>query len=119
MQWILTGQGGYYFATGIWPLLSMRTFEAVTGPKTDDWLVQTVGTLAACIGAALLLGSRRIPPNRETLLLSAFSAAAFLGVDVVFVAMGTISTIYLVDAGVQIVFLIALLAVGINYRSSP
>jgi hypothetical protein len=29
-------QAAAYFLTGIWPLVSMRTFEAVTGEKTDD-----------------------------------------------------------------------------------
>jgi hypothetical protein len=29
-------QGTYYFATGIWPLASVRTFEKVTGEKTDN-----------------------------------------------------------------------------------
>jgi hypothetical protein len=27
-------QGTYYLITGIWPLLSVRTFMLVTGPKT-------------------------------------------------------------------------------------
>jgi hypothetical protein len=39
-------QGGYFLFTGIWPLVSRRTFEAVTGPKKDFWLAQTVGVLA-------------------------------------------------------------------------
>jgi protein-S-isoprenylcysteine O-methyltransferase Ste14 len=34
-------------------LVSRRTFEAVTGPKADFWLAQTVGVLVACIGSAL------------------------------------------------------------------
>jgi hypothetical protein len=38
-------QGTYYAATGLWPILWMRSFEAVTGPKQDHWLVKTVGAL--------------------------------------------------------------------------
>lgn len=38
-------QGIYYVASGLWPLLHMRSFEAVTGPKRDKWLVNTVGAL--------------------------------------------------------------------------
>ncbi|MGH7661110.1 MAG: hypothetical protein ACRENA_09390 [Vulcanimicrobiaceae bacterium] len=49
---VLKLQAGYYIATGIWPLLSMRSFEAITGPKTDRWLVRMVGLLAATIGNA-------------------------------------------------------------------
>lgn len=32
------GQAAYYIVTGPWPLLSLRSFEAVTGPKADEWL---------------------------------------------------------------------------------
>ncbi len=53
-------QGVFYVLTGIWPLLSIRTFERVTGPKVDRWLVKTVGVLVTVIGGVLLLaGSRR------------------------------------------------------------
>jgi hypothetical protein len=51
-------QGAYFPTTGIWPLVSRRTFEQVTGPKVDNWLAQTVGVLVANIGAVLLLGAR-------------------------------------------------------------
>jgi hypothetical protein len=34
-------QGAYHLVTGVWPLVSMRTFASVTGPKVDKWLVKT------------------------------------------------------------------------------
>ncbi len=43
-------QGIYYVATGLWPILNMRSFEMVTGPKRDKWLVKTVGALITAIG---------------------------------------------------------------------
>lgn len=57
-------QGAYYIATGMWPLMSRRAFEAVTGPKTDWWLVQMVGLLAVSIGTTIAIGAR---PNLENL----------------------------------------------------
>jgi hypothetical protein len=51
-----TTQAAYYLMTGLWPLFHRRSFEAVTGPKTDYWLVRTVGVLVAAIG-----GGRRSP----------------------------------------------------------
>jgi hypothetical protein len=108
MRTILTLQAIYYLSTGIWPLVHLASFEAVTGQKTDDWLVQTVGVLAAVIGAALFIGSRRRPPNRETLSLSVLNALGFLAVDVFFVFRGVISRIYLADAVVQAAILVAL-----------
>ena len=37
-------QAAYYTLTGIWPIVHRRSFEAVTGRKTDYWLVQMVGS---------------------------------------------------------------------------
>src|SRR5687767_6396396 len=50
---VAQGQAGYYILTGLWPFVSRRTFEAVTGRKQDFWLVQTVGALVGVTGAAL------------------------------------------------------------------
>jgi predicted tellurium resistance membrane protein TerC len=119
MRMVLFIQGVYYVITGVWPLVSIETFEAVTGPKTDDWLVQTVGVLAAVIGATLLVGTLRRVPSRETLTLSVLSILGFMAVDIVFVLQGIIGPIYLADAVIQAVFLIGL---GVGYarrRSQP
>jgi uncharacterized membrane protein len=100
---LLSLQGLYFVVTGIWPLVSLGTFEAVTGPKTDDWLVQTVGALIAVLGATFLLAAvrRRCPP--EVVFLAAGSALALAAVDVIFVSQRVIPPIYLADAGAEIV----------------
>ena len=95
---IAAGQGAYFFLAGVWPLVSLRTFYAVTGPKRDGWLVQTVGSLIACIGGTLLLGARRRVVSPEVRWLGASSAAALMAVDMVFVARRRIPRIYLADA---------------------
>jgi hypothetical protein len=105
-RWVLAAQGVYYLLTGIWPLVSIRTFELVTGPKTDDWLVQTVGVLAGVIGATLLVGGLRVRPRLETLVLSLGAALGFAGVDVTFVLAGRIPPIYLADAAAELVFIV-------------
>jgi hypothetical protein len=91
-------QGAAYLVTGIWPIIHRRSFEAVTGPKTDYWLVRAVGALISVIGATLLLGSRRpnLPP--EFPLLAAGSALSLSIVDIVGVAVRRISPVYLLDA---------------------
>jgi hypothetical protein len=106
---IAVGQGVYFLTTGIWPLVSMRTFEAVTGPKVDRWLVKTVGVLVAVIGASLLVDARR--PSRGSQVLGVGSAAALGGVDVVYSLRGRISKIYLADAVLE-ALLVTLWAVG-------
>src|SRR3954447_5977124 len=44
--------GAFNVAGGLWPLLHLRSFEAVFGPKVDRWLVRTVGGLLTSIGYA-------------------------------------------------------------------
>ena len=102
-------QGVYCLLTGVWPLVSMRTFEAVTGPKVDRWLVKTVGLLVAVIGASLLADARR--PSRGSRVLAVGSAAALGGIDTVYSLRGRISKIYLLDALLE-AMLVALWALG-------
>ena len=109
-RWVLRGQGGYYVLTGAWPLFSLQSFEWVTGPKVEDWLVQTVGVLAIVIGTTLLVGARRRHVSVETLVLSVGAAAGFAAVDVVFVLDGRISAVYLADALVELLIVGAGLA---------
>ena len=84
VQKILLAQGLYYVLSGLWPLAHMRSFTAVTGPKTDLWLVKTAGLLIASIGASLLAAAARGAAAPETVVLAAGSALALAGADVVF-----------------------------------
>lgn len=103
---LATFHGGYYLVTGLWPLVSMRSFEFVTGRKTDRWLVRMVGLLAAVIGLTILR-DRDGPVDRT---LPVGSALAFSAVDVVYSAKGTIRPIYLGDAVVEAVLIAGWLA---------
>jgi hypothetical protein len=98
-------QGLYYLVTGVWPLLSMRTFELVTGPKVDRWLVKTVGVLVSVIGADLLLAAKRRQAGPEITLLAAGSAAGLAAIDVIYAKRGRISKIYLLDALAEVVLI--------------
>jgi energy-converting hydrogenase Eha subunit E len=91
-------QGTYFAAAGVWPLVSMGTFERVTGPKIDDWLVKTVGVLIAVIGVTLVLAGVRRDVTAEIVTLAVGSALALTAVDVIYVAQGRIARIYLLDA---------------------
>ncbi len=94
-------QAAYYVATGVFPLVSMRAFEAVTGPKTDRWLVKTVGLLVAAIGSGLALASWRRQVSPELALIAAGSAGALATIDTVYVAKRRISPVYLIDAVIE------------------
>jgi hypothetical protein len=92
-------QGTYYLASGIWPIVHLSSFERVTGPKLEGWLVRTMGGLIAAVGAALLAGARgRSSPTR---VLGIASAAALGAADAVYALRGRIAKVYLADAAVQ------------------
>jgi energy-converting hydrogenase Eha subunit E len=97
----------YYAATGIWPLLDIHSFERITGPKVDRWLVKTVGVLVTAIGASLVLAARDDPARAETVALAAGSAVALGTIDAVYVAKRRISPVYLLDALAQAALLVA------------
>ncbi len=64
-------QAGYYGPSGLWPIFSLRSFEWITGPKVDGWLVKTVGALVSVVGGVLGLAAsrRRLTPEMELLAL--------------------------------------------------
>jgi hypothetical protein len=100
-------QGVYFATTGVWPLLSIRTFEAVTGPKVDRWLVKTVGVLIGVIGSVLIAAGRRRRVTGELVALGAGSAAGLAAIDVVYAARGRIRRVYLLDAALEALLLAA------------
>lgn len=99
-------QGGYFVLTGLWALVHIRSFMAVTGPKQDLWLVKTVGALVVVIGAVLLVAARTRRLGGEIMLLAVGSALALTAIDVIYVSRGTILPIYLLDAAAEVVLVI-------------
>jgi len=95
-------EGIYYLLTGLWPLLHMPSFLAVTGPKTDLWLVQTVGALVLVVGVVLCLSAYHRNYSVEIWVLGGGAALALTCVDVIFVLQRRIPPIYLLDAAVEV-----------------
>lgn len=102
-RWLALIQGAYFLATGLWPILSMRTFEAVTGPKTDDWLVKTVGVQVGVVGAVLIMAGLNARITPEVVTLAVGSALGLMSIDVWYVARAVIPRVYLLDAAAEIV----------------
>ena len=86
-----------------WPC----SFERITGPKVERWLVKTVGALVTAVGASLALAARDDPGRAETVVLATGSAAALGTIDAVYVAKRRISPVYLLDALAQAALLVA------------
>src|SRR4051812_31520373 len=95
-------QGIYYLITGIWPLVHMKSFLFVTGPKTDLWLVRCVGVLVTVIGAVLLQAANRHTVDAHIFSLAFGCAVGLAIIDIAHVRKKIIARIYLADAAIQI-----------------
>src|SRR5687768_14601167 len=102
-------QAIYYIATGLWPIVHLRSFYAVTGAKRDGWLVQTFGALVVALGT--VMWPRRTGAARQMQeQLATASAAALIASEVVFTTRRRISPIYLADAAVEAALALAIVA---------
>ncbi len=107
LRLVTYGQGIYYLITGIWPMLHMESFMAVTGPKTDLWLVRMVALLSVSIGSTILA------QKNGPYLLHFTTALSFIAIDCYYALNDTIWDVYLADAFAQ-VLIIVLLGIGIK-----
>ena len=113
---VARAQASYYLLTGFWPLVSPRTFQSVTGPKSDFWLAQTAGALIAVIGGAVATaaGKERLVDTATIRILAIGAALSLATVDITYVAQRRISSIYLADAAAEL----AVVAAWVASRSS-
>lgn len=102
---ILTAQGWFYVVTGLWPILHIKSFEAVSGPKTDKWLVRTLGLLIACSGIIFI----HYPMNEAALTLAILNAVVLSSIDIYYVWKKVIWKTYLADALVEGGFILSYL----------
>ena len=108
-------QGAFYFLSGAWPRVHPASFQLVTGPKLELWLVQTVGVLLVVSGGVLLLSGRARRVTREIVLLGAGQAAALASVDLWCVLEPRTTRAYWLDAVVDF----ALVAAWIVFATRP
>lgn len=95
-------QGVYYVATGVWPFLNRTTFEWITGPKIDYWVVGSFGVVLAVIGGVLLLAARAERITREIAVLGAGSALAVASCDLLAGVQPRNTGAYFADAVVEV-----------------
>ena len=92
---------------GLWPLVHLRSFEGVFGPKVDRWLVRTVSGLLVVNGLTQLSTSSAPSSVRQARRLGVGTAAVLAAIDLVYVPAGRISKMYLVDAAVELGWILA------------
>jgi hypothetical protein len=95
---VALAQTAYYVPTSIWPILHMRSFEWITGPKVDRWLVKTVAGLIGVAGSTIGLAAARDRINPEIEWLGIGSALTLATIDVIYVRRRRIRPVYLLDA---------------------
>jgi hypothetical protein len=105
-RFVIWIQGVYYVVMGLWPLLNISSFLNATGPKTDIWLVKTVGTLLIVSGFVLMLAGYRRRVSLEMAVLGVGNALALIIVEVVYVSIGAISPMYFLDGVIEILLII-------------
>jgi hypothetical protein len=73
---------GYLIGTGTWGAAHRASFERVTGPKQDYWLVRIVGALVALGGVTLAIPVLRGRRSAESRAVAAGMAVVFSAADV-------------------------------------
>ena len=99
-------QAMYFMVTGLWGIIHIESFMAVTGPKTDVWLVKTVSVLIIPIGVSLWVAAQKKRIGSETLLLAVGTALGLTIIDVYYSLNGRIRDVYLLDAVVEVIIII-------------
>jgi len=81
-------------------------------PKTaSTGLVMTAGVLITSIGLSLLVAAYNRRAKAETIVLAMAAAVGLTAIDVIDVYRGVIDRIYLLDAAIEVVLLLAWAAV--------
>ena len=100
--------GAYLLGVGLMPLLAMRTFKKITGPKPEGWLAKGVGACMANIGAALASAGARGKVSREIRMLGITTGLSFAVMDLWYAGMRRrISPVYLLNAAGHLGFVAA------------
>ena len=102
---LLLGIQGYYFlVTALWGLLDIDSFMAVTGPKTDIWLVKTVSVILVAIAVCLLIHKYTGGPSLAAMALGFASSLGLALVEFYYVYNRTLSIVYFYDGLIEVVF---------------
>jgi len=100
-------QGVANLVGGLWPLLHLSSFEAVFGPKTDRWLVKTVSGLLIVNGLTQVTAKRTPESITQARRVGLGTAATLAVIDLVYAPTGRISKMYLLDAAIELGWILA------------
>ncbi|MFF7449705.1 MULTISPECIES: hypothetical protein [unclassified Streptomyces] len=98
---LTVAQGAFNVVGGLWPLVHLRSFEWVFGPKTDVWLQRTTGGLLVSAGLAQLAAAEDPHGSAHARRIGLGTALTLLAIDLLYVPKGRIRPTYLLDAAMQ------------------
>ena len=98
--------GAYLVFIGGWPLLHLKSFAKVTGPKPEGWLTRAIGASYANIGITLIQSALRGGRvRREVRSLAVRMAMTLAALDFYYAGVRRrISPVYLGNGVVQLGF---------------
>ncbi|WP_225799988.1 hypothetical protein [Streptomyces sp. NK15101] len=109
---VARAQGLFNLVGGLWPVVSLRTFERVYGAKAEGWLQKTSGALLASAGISMLMAAPGPEGLRHARRTGIGTALTFLAVDLVYVPRRRIPATYLMDAAKEAAWLASWWAAG-------
>ncbi|MFJ8467871.1 hypothetical protein [Streptomyces swartbergensis] len=98
---VAVAHGAFNVVGGLWPLLHLRSFEWVFGPKSDVWLQMTTGGLLVSAGVAQLAAAPDPQGPAQARRIGLGTALTLLAIDLIYVPKGRIRPTYLLDAAMQ------------------
>jgi hypothetical protein len=101
LLWI---QGGYTTLTALWGLADIDSFMAITGPKTDVWLVKTASVVLMAIGLTLISYVFIKTDPLPAIILGILTSGGLAVIDFYYSGRGVISQIYSMDGVAEVVF---------------
>jgi hypothetical protein len=104
-HYILIAQGIYTILTSLWPIIHIKSFLFITGPKTDVWLVKLVSLLLLCMGISFLMevSQKHLSVTIKQLALN--SAVVLFVVDLYYSYYNIIPEVYVIDGFIQLLFI--------------
>ncbi len=100
-------QGLFNVIGGAWPIVSLRSFEWVYGPKEEGWLQKTSGGLLVASGIALLRAEDTPEAIRTARRIGVGVALTYLIIDLVYIPRGELRKTYLQDVVCEMGWLLA------------
>lgn len=101
---LLWVQGVYTALTALWGLLDIDSFMAVTGHKTDVWLVKTVSVVLLTIGLTLIIQALVRSHPLPAMVLGGLTSAGLAAIDFYYSGCRVISPIYALDGVAEVLF---------------